>query len=309
MTIRTVPGRCPLCADGTPTSVVGRGRDFEYATTDVEFTVVRCCGCGTQFLDPRPADEEIAGLYPETYMPYRFDALPAPVRAARDWVQTSKVRAIAEHARAGSRILDLGCGGGALLRLLRRRGDASWRLTGWDYPGPHVQQLAADGFNVVEAPICVEHARPRSADGVVMNQVIEHFAAPDEIVRLTKIVLEPGGFLFIETPDTAGLDAGLFRSRYWGGYHFPRHLVLFDSSSLCELLKREGFSIVSVKHLASPSFWVQSFHHALQETRFAFAAPLLTVANPLALGAATAVDLLTLPFHATSNVRVVARAG
>lgn len=308
MTTRTVPGRCPLCAAGTPRSRIAQGRDFEYATTPVEFTVVRCDGCGIQFLDPRPADEEIAGLYPDTYIPYRFDELPAPVRAARDLVQTSKIHAIAKHARAGSRILDLGCGGGALLRLMRRRGDPSWRLAGWDYPGAHVARLAADGFDVLQAPISPEYVRPRTADGVVMNQVIEHFAAPDEIIRLTKRLLEPGGFVFIETPDTSGLDASLFKSRYWGGYHFPRHLVLFDASSLCRLLEREGFEIASVKHLTSPAFWVQSFHHALEETGFGFAAPFFSASNPLALGAATAVDLVTMRFHATSNVRVIARA-
>ena len=306
--IRTLAGRCPLCPDGAPTSIVAHGRDFEYATTEVEFTVVRCNGCGIQFLDPRPADEEIPGLYPESYIPYRMDELPAPVRAARDWVQSAKVRAIAKYARTGCRILDLGCGGGALLRLLRRRGDASWRLAGWDYPGSHVARLAADGFDVLQAPIAAEHVCARSADCVVMNQVIEHFAAPDEIVRLTKTLLAPGGFVFIETPDTSGFDARLFRSRYWGGYHFPRHLVLFDGSNLCRLLEREGFSITAVKHLASPAFWVQSFHHALEETRVAVAARFFSAFNPLALGAATAIDLLTMPFHATSNVRVIAHA-
>jgi SAM-dependent methyltransferase len=308
VTLRTVRGRCPLCPSGTPAPRIAQGRDFEYRTTAVEFTVVRCDGCGIQFLDPRPADDEIAGLYPDTYEPYRFDGLPAPVRAARDFVQAAKVRAIARHAPPGSRVLDLGCGGGTLLRLMQRRGDPSWKLAGWDYPGPHVARLAADGFDVLQAPIAVAHVRPRSADVVVMNQVIEHFAAPDEVLRLVKALLVPGGVAFIETPDTRGLDARLFRSRHWGGYHFPRHLVLFDAANLSRLLEREGFSIVSVEHLASPAFWVQTLHHALEETRFAFAAPFFTASNPIALGAATAVDLVTMRLRPTSNLRVVARA-
>jgi len=102
VTTRTVPGRCPLCPAETPKIRIAQGRDFEYGTTPLEFTVVRCDGCGIQFLDPRPADDEIAGLYPDTYIPYRMDQLPAPVRAARDFVQRSKVRAIAEHTRATS---------------------------------------------------------------------------------------------------------------------------------------------------------------------------------------------------------------
>ncbi len=201
----------------------------------------------------------------------------------------------------------MGCGGGSLLRLMRAYGNQSWKLAGWDFPGSHLERLANDGFEVLSAPIDVSHAPTGIADVVILNQVIEHFARPDEIARIAKQLLGPEGVLFIETPDVAGIDARLFKRRHWGGYHFPRHLVLFSAASLRRLIEAAGFEVVAVEHLTSPSFWVQSFHHWLAETPARPLARIFDVTNPVALAAATALDLATARLHPTSNVRIVAR--
>ena len=52
------------------------------------------------------------------------------------------MKVIERLAAPGARIVDLGCGGGALLRLLRRHGRPDWSLVGWDFPGPHMDRLA-----------------------------------------------------------------------------------------------------------------------------------------------------------------------
>jgi SAM-dependent methyltransferase len=306
--VRTVPGRCPLCADGAEMRPVGRGVDFEYATTPQEFEFKSCQGCGTWILDPRPADDEIAALYPADYGPYQFDALPAVVRRARDFVQSRKVRVLARYAATGARILDLGCGAGGLLRLLRSRGRSDWHLIGWDFPGEHLDRVRALGFEVIDRPFELKNAPEGVADVVVLNQVLEHFARPDDVMRAVARLLVPGGVALIETPDIDGLDSRLFSRRYWGGFHFPRHLVLFNRNGLERLVADAGFEIVKVEHLASPAFWIQSFHHYFSERRgLRGLSALFTARNPLALGMVTALDFATAPFHPTSNIRVVAR--
>ena len=60
----------------------------------------------------------------------------------------------------------------------------------------------------------------------------------------------------IETPEIEGWDYHLFRKRYWGGYHIPRHFYLFNRATLTRLLREEGFEIVSVRSIPSPAFWV-----------------------------------------------------
>ncbi|HEX8434813.1 class I SAM-dependent methyltransferase [Archangium sp.] len=306
--IPLAPGRCPVCPPDAPRTPVAAGRDFEYGTCPDEFSVVRCEPCGTLFLDPRPADEAIASLYPPEYEPYHFDTLPAPVRWGRDLVQRGKVKVVERCAAPGARIVDLGCGGGALLRLLRRHGRPDWSLVGWDFPGPHLDRLAAEGFTVLQGPVEPGRLEDASVDLVILNQVIEHFARPDEVLRVVARVLKPGGTVLIETPDVEGLDARLFRGRYWGGYHFPRHLVLFHRHSLAKLLERTGFEPVATESLPSPAFWVQSFHHAASERAgLRHLTPLFRLRNPLAVAAATAIDLLWMHVAPTSNLRMIGR--
>ena len=72
--------------------------------------------------------------------------------------------------------------------------------------------------------------------------------------------------LSVETPDTRGWDARIFRRGYWGGYHIPRHFYLFDASTLSRLLVEQGFEVVSVRSILSPAFWVYSVHNALADS-------------------------------------------
>jgi len=305
MTVAVVSGRCPLCGPTAPRKVIAQGIDFEYGVTgDQEFTVA-ACGCGVRFLDPRPADHEIAGLYPDDYEPYRFDRLPAPVRAGRMLIQLGKVRLIQKLVPPDARIVDLGCGAGALLRLLRRWGKPGWQLCGWDFPGPHLDRLRQAGIDVIAGPVTPSLAP--QADLFILTQVIEHFADPDRVLSVLASSLRPGGRILLETPDTDGLDAQLFSARHWGGYHFPRHLVLFNHQTLIALIEKSGLVVEKVESLPSPAFWVQSAHHALVDRGAKRLSSLFTLSNPLLVAAATAFDLARSPFFPTTNLRLVAR--
>jgi SAM-dependent methyltransferase len=306
MTTLTVPGRCPLCGPDFLRQALASGKDYEYGTTGAqEFTFVRCSSCGTIVLDPRPSDAEIPALYPPSYGPYRFSELPGIILKARELVQLRKVRALLEWAPAGGTIVDIGCGSGSLLRLIRKFGPSNLRLVGWDFPGPHLDLLAQAGIEAVAAPIAPEHT-PTQVDLFVMNQVIEHVAEPDALLGALRAALKPGGTVFIETPDTQGLDAKWFMAGLWGGYHIPRHMVLFDRENLRKLLEKEGFRVVAGARLASPSFWIQSLHHLAEARGLPRLAQLFTIKNLPLIGAFTAFDLALSPFHATSNQRMVA---
>ena len=56
----------------------------------------------------------------------------------------------------------------------------------------------------------------------------------------------------------------MFRSRWWGGYHFPRHWVLFDPASIRVALEKAGLEVIAIRYQTGHSFWLFSFHHALR---------------------------------------------
>jgi len=301
------PGACPLCGPDYPGVDAARGPDFEHRTTgSQEFRFARCSACGTLVLDPRPADHEIASLYPADYVSYGFERLNPVMRLARDAVQRGKTSIVARLVPEGGTIVDVGCGTGALLRQVRGRYGRRFRLIGWDYPGPHLDRLADAGIEIVAAPIEPAHVPP-GADLFVLNQVIEHVPHPDRLVTMLASALAPGGHIVIETPDTEGLDARCFAGRYWGGYHFPRHLVLFNQRNLRTLVERGGLQVIETAHLASPAFWLQSVRYWLLESRLAALAPFFVLGNVPVVAAFSAFDRLAAPVAGTSNQRLVAR--
>jgi SAM-dependent methyltransferase len=298
---------CPLCGPAYPRVEAASAPDFEHRTTGAqEFRFLRCTTCGTLVLDPRPADDQIAGLYPPDYVSYRFDRLNPVMRWGRDFVQRRKTSIIGRLVPAGGTIVDVGCGTGTLLRLARARYGSTFRLIAWDYPGPHLDGLASAGIEVVAAGIDPAHV-PRGADLFVLNQVIEHVPHPDQLLTMLAEALTPGGHIAIETPDTDGLDARWFARRYWGGYHIPRHMVLFNRRNLRTLLERCGFHVTESASLVSPAFWVQSLRNALSESRVPQLARLCALGNVPLVAMCAAVDLLAAPFVGTSNQRLVAR--
>ena len=142
---------------------------------------------------------------------------------------------------------------------------------------------------------------------VILNQVIEHVSNPRLVIRNIKDHLKTDGIIFIETPSWEGVDASLFSSRYWGGYHFPRHFVIYSKSSLCTLLRSEGLEILSTTYLASPTFWIQSCHHFLLEAGWGKLSGFFTNKNPLLLAIFTAIDLVSILIgKPTSNMRIIA---
>jgi ubiquinone/menaquinone biosynthesis C-methylase UbiE len=307
MAVVVEPGACPLCGPDYPRVDAAVGPDFHHpAAGGQEFRFLRCTACGTLVLDPRPADDQIAALYPPDYVSYRFDRLNPLMRRGRDIVQRRKTSVIARLVPDGGTIVDVGCGTGNLLRLLRRRYGSRFRLIAWDYPGPHLDGLASAGIEVVAAAIEPPYV-PRGVDIFVLNQVLEHVPHPDRLLAMLAGALVPGGHLALETPDTGGLDARWFAGRYWGGYHFPRHMVLFNQRNLRTLVERCGLRVIGTAHLASPAFWVQSLHHALSESRLAPLAPLCALGNVPLVAVCSAFDLLAAPFAGTSNQRLVAR--
>ena len=287
--------------------VVARGYDFEYRTCSNEFEIRRSVESGVCYLFPQPAPEALDVIYPPDYGPFQFQSLRGPSRWARDIVQRGKAQVILRLAGRGGKIFDVGAGSGALLRQLRHLGAPAECLSANDVSEHSLDALAEAGFAVIPGPAEAIDTRERF-DVICLNQVLEHMAQPIEVVHRLASLLSPGAYLYVETPSTDGLDARAFRRRYWGGYHFPRHFVLFNEATLRRLFSDAGLEAIEVTYLASPAFWIQCFHHALFDRGWFTSARFFTIRNPVLLAAATAMDLITMLMgRPTSNIRIIGR--
>jgi SAM-dependent methyltransferase len=186
----------------------------------------------------------------------------------------------------------------------------------WEFAGIEVSEKAAarareKGYGIMTGDFETAEVSGLGEpfDLALMHQVIEHTRSPRKAIQKARALLKNGGVISIETPDTESWDWMLFRKRYWGGYHTPRHFYLFSKGSLCRLLEEEGFEILSCKSLLSPVFWIHSLHNYLCErTTNNRIISFFHYRNPLLLSVATAIDVLQITFsERSSNMQVLAR--
>src|SRR5262245_9785786 len=106
---------------------------------------------------------------------------------------------MAPYLTPGQQVLELGCGDGGMLSLLKQYGA---RPTGLDLDRD-AAEATARSLDVPVLSGCFEQMDfgGRRFDAVVLVHLIEHFYEPVEMLRKIHGLLRPGGMLFLETPN------------------------------------------------------------------------------------------------------------
>lgn len=136
------------------------------------------------------------------------------------------------------RLLDVGAGNGAYLLSVR---SAGWKAVGVEPDPAAVAVARRAGLDVREGSIHSLRAEGSTFDVITMNHVIEHVHDPHAVLWEAFRLLRSGGILYLETPNIESFGHLRF-GRHWRGLEPPRHLVLFNWSSLEGLLREIGFT-------------------------------------------------------------------
>jgi ubiquinone/menaquinone biosynthesis C-methylase UbiE len=299
---------CCVCG-GLEHVAVGKGVDFEYASCANEWSYVRCAGCGHHYLRERPAPEALTTVYPPNYGNYSNSARPSLAFRIKARMEAGTLRRLAERVRPGAAVFDIGCGDGRLLEGMKAASPGAVRLAGCEISSFAAEAARAKGYDISVGSFEDLDFAPESYDLVFLIQVLEHLNDPPGAIAKIARMLRPGGLVVIETPSTKCVDFSLFRRRYWGGYHFPRHFNLFVRPHVEQLLTRAGLEPAGGKVKLQPVHWVWTAHHWLQEKGFPAAIyRTFNIKNPFWLGLATLTDAMqVLFFRQSSNMQIVAR--
>ncbi len=285
--------RCCVCEtdDAEP---LATGEDFEYHTSPDTFLAMRCRVCGLVFLNPRPTLAELERIYPDNYHAFQF--------SEENFGLVYKVRRRLEARRALSwcrrlgdeaRIIDVGCGDGFHLGLLREFGRPGWKLEGVDNSHRAVEVAARAGLLVHQGSVEDLDLPEAAYDLAILVQTIEHVGDPPSVLKAVRRLLKPGGAVVIVTDNTDSLDFKFFKGRHWGGYHFPRHWNLFSPKTIKALAQKVELEVESLTTVVSPVNWVYSIRNTLVDMGApAWLSNRFSLESPVSLTALTAFDTL-----------------
>jgi 2-polyprenyl-3-methyl-5-hydroxy-6-metoxy-1,4-benzoquinol methylase len=303
---------CVVCGAGPNLrSAIACGQDYEYETCRNKWHMWQCKTCSHVQLDPRPADNTLATIYPSNYYSYNMqESVSKLALKCKSLMDQRKFRGILRMMKSPpSSYLDVGCGDGRYLKLMMNKGLPFQQVHGLEIEENAVKRAREKGLNVHYARVeDASHIADGSLDLITMFHVIEHLENPRDVVKSLAKKLRPGGMLILETPNIDSLDARIFRKSFWGGYHFPRHWHIFSPNSMRQLMETNGFTIEKVSYQPGHAFWLYSFHHFIKYkiNHPKFATWIHPLHNVPALAIIVAFDLLRSWFGFRTSAMLVA---
>tara|TARA_R110002072_G_scaffold303099_1_gene493567 strand:+ start:326886 stop:328157 length:1272 start_codon:yes stop_codon:yes gene_type:complete len=236
-----------------------------YSIEGVPEELVACESCGLGSLYPMPTAERIQSFYPAEYYGEPSAKFEPVVEFGVRLGAKLRVKSLVGDLPAGSKVLDVGCGRGVMLRALLDLGHEAH--------GVEIAPEAASGADPrAQIRIAPELSKAgydaNTFDAVIMWHVLEHLPHPEKTLAEIRRILRPGGRLILAVPNFGSLQSQR-TGHDWFHLDLPRHLYHFTPETLQRLLICNGFHSDSVRHMAmlQNSFgWLQSLLNRISGT-------------------------------------------
>lgn len=262
-TISNIP--CINCSS-TFTNYYADAKDVEYFTSTKIYTYHHCNNCGVLFIDPLPV-KELQLIYPNNYYSFttKNNGLAFKVK---NYLDKLFFRNILKKIKDNSiSVLDIGGGTGWLPDLIRSIDNRVIDTQIVDIDNKAATTATSKGHKYFCGTI-ETFETDKKYQLILLLNLIEHVANPQIVLEKAFKLLAPGGFVIIKTPNYKSWDATIFKNLHWGGYHCPRHWVIFNKQSFEALAIKCKFTIEKFNYTQGAPFWTVSILHWLHQKKW-----------------------------------------
>ena len=222
-----------------------------------KYNIFECLTCQTWITSPKPSIKELSKLYSTGN--YRAKTGKRFIPILENIIRFLTIRKrdrIKKYFNRG-RILDIGCGRGLFLNLMKEDG---WTVTGQEFDGKSAS-YAINNYGIdVHTGSLADKFENESFDVVNINHVLEHMEKPGETLSECNRILKKGGLLVVAVPNIDSLQAK-FGNKNWFQLDIPFHLYHFSSKGVVGLIESKLFSVDLIRHFKfeyNPFGWLQT---------------------------------------------------
>lgn len=266
---------CPGCGRrqgvGLPIPAAGRSMLSDGRIIARPLDKLWCGGCGLVRHRHPPTPAEISAIYSGAY---GLPALTGTGEEARGRAYAAAIVDAIVGRKTGLRVIDVGCGSGAMLRALGDRDQAaSYQLTGIDPALPAALAQADERLTLMGGFPDRDLAGHGPFDVVISINTIEHTPDPAQFLATLASLMAPDGQAIVVCPTTEfANDELLFFDHFWS----------ISPAAMISFAERSGLQLVGHRGLAAPLAGFQLFRFALSASAGAEAAFAGVSSDPIA---------------------------
>lgn len=230
--------KCPIC-ENNDTEIVFAKKD-----SDRDLVNVICKNCSLVYINPQPSKEYYDQFHQVDFLNNKsitkVEDRKFKLKGRNLEIKESIVSFLKEFLQDGQNILDIGCGFGVLLNLLKKNNNIN--VFGIELNNLEVEAAKEyfnlDLFHGSLEQFCLSVENKNKFDIIIMHHTFEHLPNPSEILEQIKELLKENGLLHIAVPNIMNIKSKP------DNFFQIAHPFSYSPHSLQKILECKGFSVI-----------------------------------------------------------------